>query len=158
MKFRPSVALLITLKNIIEGSGLDPENFRQAVPPFGDSFKSSSLRPRDRPAIQISFASPFTLRRQTLRDRRCSFLASHARRAAPSSASVRVIGSILGAEEIPAVIAIPLSRRRIRRLVSFFPFRPIFFPIYSQRDRDSSLIAARFLRLNGEIPPSWYHF
>jgi hypothetical protein len=28
-------------------------------------------------------------------------------------------------EEIPAVAAIPLSRRRIRRLV-FFSFRPIF--------------------------------
>lgn len=79
------------------------------------------------PAIHTSLASPFTLRRQTLRVRRCSFLASHARNAAVSNASVRVIGSTLGAEEIPAVAAIPLSRRRIRR-VSFFSFRPIFLP------------------------------
>jgi hypothetical protein len=105
-----------------------------------------------------SVVSPFTLRRQTLRVCRCPFLASHKRNAAVSNASVRVIGSTLGAEEIPAVVPIPLSRRRIRRLASFFSFRPIFFPFYSQRDRDSSLIAAHFMRLNGEIPPTLHDF
>ena len=51
----------------------------------------------------------------------------------PEQASVRVIGSPLGAEEIPAVVPIPLSRRRIRRLASFFSFRPISSPVYSRR-------------------------
>jgi hypothetical protein len=66
-----------------------------------------------------------------------------------------VIGSTLGAEEIPAVAAIPLSRRRIRRLTDFFPFRAIF-PRCA--NLDSSLIAARFLKLNGEIPPTLHDF
>jgi hypothetical protein len=106
-----------------------------------------------RPGIQPCVASPFTLRRQTLRVCRCPFLASHTRNAAANNARVRVIGSTWGAEEIPAVAAIPLSRRRIRRLASFFSFRAIF---------PSSLFAAstatRLIGLNGEIPRTLHYF
>ena len=64
-----------------------------------------------------------------------------------------MIGSTLGVEEIPAVAAIPLSRRRIRRRASFFSFRPIFLPYLF-----AAPIPLGFLRLNGKTPPALHDF
>jgi hypothetical protein len=100
-----------------------------------DGTKNRSYEPRaiSGPWDSPSVVSRFTLRRQTLRVRRCPFLASHKRNAAVSNASVRDIGSTLGLEEIPAVVAILLLRRRLWRPISFFSFRPIFLRYHLPR-------------------------
>lgn len=69
--------------------------------------------------------------RQTRGASMCSWRTSHKRSAARSNCRVRVSRSRLGPRETPAVLAMPLSRRRARRTVAFFSFCPIVSGSYA---------------------------